>query len=210
MKSINSIQPEAKFSIEMIIDYMKAHFYYPYKSRGASILPVIAMYSVYECMISQMERYHDKVLEPLASHNSSDKSSGAAGDIVVKYLNGEPYEVIEVKFDISINTLMVMDAYEKIKPTKIQRYYILSTREANLEEKNKMKMLKYKIGIEHGCQVIINGVFSSLEYYLRLLDNTDNFINCYIKNLELHPELNYEHKIAWNTIMKNGLENSLL
>ncbi len=207
---INPIQSEAKLSIEMIIDYMKAHFYYPYKSRGASILPVIAIYSVYECMVSQMERYHDKILEPLASHNSSDKSSGAAGDIVVKYLNGEPYEVIEVKFDISINTLMVMDAYEKIKPTKIQRYYMLSTKEVNLEEKNKMKMLKYKIGIEHGCQVIINGVFSSLEYYLRLLDNTDNFIDCYIKNLELHPELNYEHKIAWNTIMKNGLENSLL
>lgn len=33
-----------------------------------------------------------------------------------------------------------------------------------------------KIKIEHGCQVIINGVFPTIKYYLRLLDNTDLFM----------------------------------
>lgn len=201
---INPIESESVLTIETIMQYLSAHFYHPYKSRGASILPVIALYSVYECIISQMERYSDKTLEPLGSHNSCDKSSGAAGDIVIKDTNGNLYEVVEVKFDIPITGLMVLDAYKKIKPTTIQRYYILSTSPMNEEEKQNARMLAYQIKSEHGCQMITNGVFSTLNYYLRLLDNTDDFINAYIKNLEADTELNYEHKIAWNTIMKEG------
>ena len=41
-----------------------------------------------------------------------------------------------------------------------------------------------------------------MKYYLRLLDDTDKFVANYIKNLSNDTEINYEHKIAWNTIMK--------
>lgn len=201
---INPIEAESSLSIDKIITYLKKHFYYSYKSRGASILPVVALYSIYECMVSQMGRYADKVLEPLGSHNSCDKSSGVAGDIVIRDKDGELYEVVEVKFDIPIDLIMVSDAYNKVKPTKIQRYYILSTSDINEEEKAKIRMLTYQIGLEHGCQMITDSVFSSLNYYLRLLDNTDDFLKAYIRNLEVDTELNYEHKISWNTIMKQN------
>ena len=59
--------------------------------------------------------------------------------------------------------------------------------------------------MEHGCQVIINGVFPTLKYYLRLLDNTDLFMERYIHNIQTHPEINAEHKIAWNAIMKEKI-----
>ena len=63
-----------------------------------------------------------------------------------------------------------------------------------------------KVYEEYGCQIIINGVFDSLKYYLRLLTDTDEFITYYTKNLQENTELNYEHKIAWNRIIKNKEE----
>lgn len=201
---ISPIKQESKLSIDEIMNLLVKHFYYPYKSRGASILPVVALYSVYECITKEATRYNDKVLEELGSHNSCDKSSGAAGDIVIRETSGELYEVVEVKFDIPIDGIMVMDAYNKIKPTKIQRYYILSTCPVKEEDREGIRLLTYQIRMEHGCQLITNGVLSTLNYYLRMLENTDQFIECYIRNLEKHSELNYEHKIAWNTIMRRG------
>ena len=96
---------------------------------------------------------------------------------------------------------MVMDAYKKIKDTNIQRYYILSTVHCDEEEKIKIDNIIEQIRIEHGCQIIVNGVFDTLKYYLRLINSTDNFINNYVKNLSQDTEINFEHKIAWNRII---------
>lgn len=210
-KSINIINPierEEILNIKDILEFLKMHFYYKYSSRGASILPVIAIYSIYECIMNELKRFENKKLDNLGSHNSSDKSSGEAGDIVVRSKkDNELYEVVEVKFDIAPTELMVLDAYKKIKNTKIQRYYILSTVHCNDNEQEKINILIEKIKKEHGCQVIVNGVFDSLKYYLRLINNTDDFINYYVKNLKDDTEINFEHKIAWNRIVNGTTEN---
>ncbi|WP_337898507.1 hypothetical protein, partial [Mesomycoplasma ovipneumoniae] len=129
-----------------------------------------------------------------------DRSSGNAGDIVVINNDGSLYEVVEVKFDIAPNYIMVDDAYKKFCNTTIQRYYILSTLAPKDDELEIIHDLVEKIKTEHGCQVIINGVFPTLKYYLRLLDNTDLFMERYIHNIQTHPEINAEHKIAWNDL----------
>lgn len=196
---VNPITPESQCTIDDIMEYLHQHFYYKYKSRGASILPVIALYSIYEILIDELSRFKDKKLDNLGSHHSCDRSSGNAGDIDILDSNNELYEVVEVKFDIPIDCLMVRDCYEKIKPTNIQRYYILST-EA-ITENDKINEYIDKIKKEHGCQIILNGVFPSIKYYLRLIKNTDTFMEKYLKNLNEHPEINYEHKISWNKIV---------
>ena len=206
---INPITREEKLNINDILEFLKQHFYYKYSSRGASILPVIAIYSIYECIIKELKRFENKKLDHLNSHNSSDRSSGEAGDIVVRNKdNNELYEVVEVKFDIAPTELMVLDAYKKIKNTKIQRYYILSTIHSEENEQEKINALIEKIREEHGCQVIVNGVFDSLKYYLRLISNTDDFINYYVKNLAEDTEINFEHKIAWNRIVNGTFYNT--
>lgn len=198
---VNPITPESKCTIDDIISYLNKHFYYNYKSRGASILPVIALYSIYEILIEELSRFDNKKLCELGSHNSSDRSSGNAGDIDIIDENNNLYEVVEVKFDIPIDYLMVYDCYEKIKTTNIQRYYILSTE--SIKDDFKIKKLIHKVSKEHGCQIIINGVFPTIKYYLRLIENTDLFMEKYLKNLNEHPEINYEHKISWNKIVSN-------
>ena len=99
---------------------------------------------------------------------------------------------------------MVDYAYDKIKyNNNVQRYYILSTARPDLEELNKINDKIDEIYKEYGCQVIVNGIFDSLKYYLRLLTNSDEFLTCYTKNLQANEELDYEHKISWNRIVEN-------
>ena len=200
---VNPIEKETKMTIEEIMNALKEHFYFKYKSRGASILPVIALYSIYECIIDELKRFDGMSLDQKESHNSSDRSSGETGDIVVRNANGEIYEVVEVKFEIAADSIMIEDAYKKIANKPVQRYYILSTKAPSEDELVRMNEIVCHIRDEHGCQVIVNGLIPTMKYYLRLLDDTDKFVANYIKNLSNDTEINYEHKIAWNTIMKS-------
>lgn len=205
VKVINPIEKESNIPIKDIIEMLHEHFYYKYSSRGASILPVIAFYSIYECMINHFDRFKNMKLDELGSHNSSDRSSKETGDIVVRNKNtGDIYEVVEVKFDIKPTHLMVDYAYDKIKyNNNVQRYYILSTAKPNSDEVKSINKKIDEIYSEYGCQVIVNGIFDSLKYYLRLLINSDEFLTNYSKNLQNNEELDYEHKISWNRIVEN-------
>lgn len=198
---VNPIKKETSLTIHEIMDALHDHFYFPYKSRGASILPVVAIYSVYQCITEELKRFEGKFLDKLASHNSCDRSSGETGDIVVRNnADFSIYEVIEVKFEIPINAIMIEDAYKKISGKPVQRYYLLSTIASSEDERVAIDEIICKIREEHGCQIIVNGVLPTLKYYLRLLDNTDVFIERYVKNLSDNTEINFEHKIAWNKV----------
>lgn len=200
---VNPIERETTKTIDEIMEMLNKHFYYKYKSRGASILPVIALYSIYECILSEIKRFDGMHLDELASHNSSDRSSGETGDIVVRDKNNDLFEVVEVKFEIPINSVMIEDAYKKIASKPVQRYYILSTKTPAEDEVVRMNEIICKIREDHGCQVIVNGLIPTMKYYLRLLNNTDKFITTYLKYLSDSTEINYEHKLAWNTIIKS-------
>ena len=199
---VNPIQKETSVTIDRIMKLLHSHFYYQYKSRGASILPVVALYSVYQCIVEELKRFEGKSLDKLASHHSCDRSSGETGDIVVRNMDSSIYEVVEVKFDIPITAVMVQDAYNKIKDKPVQRYYLLSTSEISDDERVSIDDCICSIRDEHGCQIIANGVFPTLKYYLRLLENSDLFLNRYIENLTNNTEINFEHKLAWNKLLE--------
>ncbi len=205
---VNPIESETRLTINEIMRALHSHFYFEYKSRGASILPVVALYSIYQCITEELKRFNGKRLDKLASHHSCDKSSGETGDIVVRNIDEEHsiYEVVEVKFDIPVTAIMVDDAYKKISDKPVQRYYLLSTVAPSEDERVAIDDIICRIREEHGCQIIVNGVFPTLKYYLRLLDNTDLFVDRYVKNLSDNTEINYEHKIAWNKVWKTVAE----
>ena len=202
---VNPIEAETSITINEIIGFLDKHFNFKYKSRGAAILPVVALYSIYQCIIEELKRFDGKYLDKLASHNSSDRSSGETGDIVVRNKSDNTiYEVVEVKFNIPIDEIMIEDAYKKISDKPVQRYYLLSTVAPSEDKRIAIDEIICKIREEHGCQIIVNGILPTLKYYLRLLENTDIFVERYVKNLSDNSEINYEHKIAWNTICNNN------
>lgn len=187
--------------ISTIIDYLKQHFEARYSARGASRLPTLAIYAVYQCMIRELKRFEGKQLMPLEEHTSSDKSSGRVGDIEIRDKEGKVFEAVEIKHGIPINTQLVRDAYEKFKSHPIQRYYLLSTAGEDSTDIENLKEEVSRILKIHGCQVIINGIYLSLKYYLRLLHNTCDFIDNYVENLKNDKTIKYEHKLKWNKIV---------
>ncbi|MFS2174263.1 DNA cytosine methyltransferase [Priestia megaterium] len=201
---INPIERESNIPIRTIMSYLISHFSYSYEhTSGASRLPVLALYSVYQCMMDELQRFEGKVLEPLGSHTSADYRSGAVGDIEIRdSQTGEVYEGVEVKHGIKINKIMVEDAYKKFKNKPIQRYYLLSSVGMEPNEKDEITELVEVIEEEHGCQVIPNGLINSLQYYLRLIQDTDKFIKYYVQNLEIDQTIKKEHKKYWNEMFQ--------
>ena len=205
-RNIDLVKPK-DFSIAKIIQVLDKHFNYKYvgQGQGASRLPVIAVYAAYECMADEISRYKDKNLLPLASHNSSDTKSKRIGDIDV--WNAEEtaaYEGVEIKFNIQITPDMIVTAYEKFKIHQTNRYYLLTTANMDSADWDAIEAEVNRIHDIHGCQVIVNGVYSSLKYYLRLLNDPSEFIDRYVELLKQDKDIKYSQKVAWNDVIQSS------
>lgn len=200
---IVKLKGKSKHSIQQIVGLIEEHFE---KSSivGTARLPVLAIYSVYECMMKELKRFRGKKLLPLSSHTSADCRSGDIGDIEVASKNGVPFEGVEVKYGKRITAEMIEDAFNKIKKHPVKRYYLLSTAQMDNGEKPKIAETIDQVARKHGCQIIVNGILNSLKYYLRLLENADHFIEKYGANLEKDLAIKAGQKRLWNEIIKRA------
>lgn len=196
-RSQNQIKIEkidsTEVEISKIITLLKEHFEEKYPTHGGSKLPVLAFYAIYTLMTKQLSRFKNMVLLPLGSHTASDRTSRSAGDIEVSY-QGKIFEAVEVKLDKPVNAQILNVAYEKINKFGVMRYYILSGAENSLSDQIEVENIVNRIKTEHGCQVIVNGLYQSLKYYLRLLSSPNEFLNLYIDFVENDTELQICHK----------------
>ena len=199
-KRIELATPQ-NLSIQNIITLLERHFYYKYKTFGASRLPVLALYAIYQCMMSEVKRYDGKQLLPLESHTSADAQSGRKGDIDVVNADASPFEAVEVKFDIPVSHQIVANAKQKIQTSTLERYYILSTKSILDDDAEKINADIQQIKNIHGCQLIINGVLPTIKYFLRWLDNPVNFVENYVKLLAADKTIKFEHKRSWNELV---------
>lgn len=192
-------------SIDRIVNLLKRHFSIGYGVAGASRLPVLAVYSAYEMLMS-IERFHEKTLAPLKSHTTSDIKSGGIGDIEVLNEKGEFFEAVEIKHNIQISPGIIKVAYEKFLQTPVRHYYLLTTAEPNVESIDSVVELVSEIHNQHGCEVIVNGILPTLKYYLRLISNPKSFLESYSKNLQLDFNRNTDikeiHLRYWENLLK--------
>lgn len=195
-------------TIQNTVNLLKYHFSYKYHVAGASRLPVLAFYSIYE-MFMKIERYEGKTLPPLKSHTTSDIKSGGIGDIEVLEKNGNFFEAVEIKHNIPISLAIVSNAYQKFVETPVRRYYLLTTAEPNVDDPRTVDQLVQQIRRQHGCEVIVNGILPSLKYYLRLLSNPKHFLDCYSRNLQLDfsqsTDIKEVHLRFWNELLDSLL-----
>ena len=199
-KQIDIATPQ-NLTISSIIGLLDKHFHAKYNSFGASRLPVLALYAIYEAVTKQSARYKDKQLLPLESHTSADARSGRHGDIDVVNADGSAFEAVEVKFNIEVSYNIVVTAKEKIQTSRLDRYYILSTLPIADGDKENIEEEVEQIRNTHGCQLIINGVLPTIKYYLRLLDTPKLFVENYAKLLSQDTSIKFEHKQMWNTLV---------
>lgn len=190
---IKKISSSDEVLISTIVSVLEKHFAEKYETHGGSKLPVLAFYSIYKSLITEVGRYKDCELAPLGSHTASDRTSKSAGDIqIIK--NGQIFEVVEIKLDKLVDMNITRIAYEKILRFNPERYYILSYKGIVETDKKEIEELIFEIKEKHGCQLIVNGLLHTLKYYLRLISNPKGFFNEYIELVETDTELKIIHK----------------
>ncbi len=197
-------QKKVELKINDIISYLQEHFYSKYTTKGASKLPVIAIYAIYKLIVQEIARYKNYTLKPLGSHTASDRTSKSAGDIEVYSIEPDNHllEVIEIKYEKLIDKHMVAIAKEKILRFSPRRYLILSSVNVKKEDENDINQIIDEILNNHQCQLIVNGIFPTLKYYLRLVNSLAEFINQYSSLIETDQEIDFEHKQKWAEIIQ--------
>lgn len=193
-----ALEKPQNLSIDQTILLLKSHFFYGYE-KNAPRLPQVAMYAIYQCLMPTMARYKDLTLTPLERMKAANRKSGSVGDIDVNK-DDQPFEAVEIKFQIAINREHVAEAIQKIKTASVQRYLILSTSGIADGEMDEIEQLQTNFRRSNGCEIIVNGILDSIKYYLRLIDSPATFINRYTSLIEADPDLSYEHRLAWNDI----------
>jgi DNA (cytosine-5)-methyltransferase 1 len=191
-------------NINAIVSMLTKHF----QIKKSSRLPVIAIYSIYALLFDKFDRYKDKKLIPLQAHTSSDKHS--FGDIEIYTKDGKPFEIVEIKHNIPIDKYLVFDVIKKIDKIDVDRYYILTTFHdsfKNPDEEKKILDIILNIKKEKGVDIIANGILTTLKYYLRFIDNYDDFLKCYTENLikdaKVSTDVKDFHMEEWNKIRWN-------
>lgn len=197
---ITPLENPENLTIEKIINALDEQFRINYGTHGGSKLPVIAFYSIYKSLIHELRRFSECELEDMGSHTASDRTSKSAGDIEISR-KGNIFEAIEIKLDKEIDCTIVRIAIEKIKRFNPERYYVLSYLGIKESDKAEIADLITEIKMEHGCQLIINGVIPTLKYYLRLIMSLDEFIENYNKAIEIDKEIKKVHKDKWNELI---------
>lgn len=200
IKIIRLSNPE-KFAIKTVINCLEYHVNFNYKTYGASKLPVLAFYAIYQQLIKEVERYKFCQLNKLGSHTASDKTSKTAGDIEILGANKKLVEAVEIKHGKPIDIQMIRIAKDKIIQFNPRRYCIFSS--ANIKESDSDLIEEEIKNIRdiHGCQIIVNGIVPTLNYYLRLITSVEKFLDNYSKLVEVDQELQSIHKIQWNEIL---------
>ena len=196
-------------NINSVLQMLEKHF--STDERGTSRLPVIAVYSIYQQLFKQVKRYKNKALRPLNVHTSSDKHG--YGDIEIWNKNDTPFEVVEIKHNIPIDRNFVFDIAKKSENTGIERYYILTTAKNNFtsqEEEEFINKFILKIKKDTDLEIIANGIFTSLKYYLRFIDDYKEFIKTYTQNLVEDSKNSTEIKETHITVWKRILEDHKL
>lgn len=185
-------------TIDRAINLLEAHFAGSFKSGGPR-LPQLAIYAVYECLIKESKRYEEHTLIPLERLKTANRKSGTVGDIDV--LHGKrTVEAVEIKFGMCVESRHVSDAIEKIKTADVRRYYILATDGIKVGDEGAIAEQIGEFYRSNGCEIIVNGIFETIRYYLRLIGSVDEFIARYVEHLATDEDVGYEHRTSWNHV----------
>lgn len=180
-------------TIAQVVARLRRHF--SFKEKGASRLPVLAVYAAYFRLAREMDRYRGCELLPLESHTAADQKTGLLGDVQVNR-DGLPMEAVEIKHGVRITPGIARDCYGKFRKTAVKTFYLLST-DSEIPKADAIAKIADRVRAEHGCQLIVNGVLETLAYYLRLMKDTSAFVDEYAGQVETDKSVNYALKMAW-------------
>lgn len=201
-QTIDFMTPRTK-NIDLIVNIFERHFFFQYGAKGASRLPVLALHALYSIILPETERLKDKQLKPLEAHVAADVRTGALGDIEVANPDGSSFEAVEVKHNQKIDEKVLVTAKDKIGKSTAKRYYILTTHKDNQPTPEQIDEIT-RIEELYDCVVIVNGVQSTLRYYLRLVSDPSAIFAPYVAMIASDAALSHDHRTAWNSVVSSA------
>ena len=194
-KNLHLARP-VNLSIAELVERLKLH--HEVRTVGAARLPVLAMHAILTVLARETDRYRNCTLLSLEAHTTADSRSRLIGDINILDSGGALFEGYEIKHNVRITKDLIRASIEKLQTTPVQVFYILTTYpHASYAEFQPEIDLVAK---SHGCQLIINGVDRTLQYYLRIIGDTRAFVDAYVTHLESDSAINYQLKESWNQL----------
>ena len=171
--------------------------------QGSSRLPVLAIHAIMSVLVGERGKYDGCSIANLESHTSADAKSGLIGDIHILDRDGNFVEAFEIKHDVRITEALIQDCFVKYRNTSVRRFYILTTHESGGSGSGFEDMVA-RLTTLHGCQLIVNGVEQTVKYFLRIIADTQRFIDAYVSHLESDRSVSYELKMKWNAAVGMG------
>ena len=200
-KEITLVSPKVN-KIDLIVYYFKEHFFFKYKTKGQARLPYSGIFNLFD-LINELNRFQGMTLKDLEEHSAADSQTKSVGDIEIKTEKDEIFEAVEIKHNIPSGSLLVSDLFKKVAPYRVSRFYWLTTHKnclPNSTQQAELEQFEKKVG----CQVIVNGIIPTINYYLRLLSEPSSVFPIYTKLLAIDRALSHEHRVAWNEIVQRA------
>ena len=204
---ITPISNPDSITIEQISKAFEFYFNENYHISGGSKLPVISFHTIYQILLKEMKRFDSCILGELGSHTSSDKTSKSSGDIEI-FKDNQVIESLEIKLGIEVDKHLINRVINKIIIHNPKRYYVLSTLGIKEDDYSEIITKIHNLKNEHGCQLIINGLIPTLKYYLRLINNLEEFIKLFTQKIIADKELKIIHKEKWKEIHEKEFSSS--
>ena len=195
--------------IDQVTDLVEGHF--RSDPDGLSLLPLIAVYSLYQCLTMEIARYKDTRLIPEYNINGLQRRS--IESIRVNRNNGDLIEVLVVRHHKAITSRVIEDTFYRFRDAQMCRYCFLTTVEPLVtpREREKIRDLVQRIETQQTCEVIIDGVLPTIRYYLRTLSDPSLFWHQYWDNQKSVPlattDPNKIHLKIWQSLLKQIATN---
>jgi|GEM_PF-5301685 DNA (cytosine-5)-methyltransferase 1 len=173
---------------------------------GVSLLPTLATYSLYQCLVKETARLKNKQLS-LGFITFESPQDSIEGLVVIED-NGKPFEVIVVRNRRSITAEVINSTFRRFGNAQTGRFCFLTTAKpyVRLSEQQKIRELLHRVETEQSCEVIIDGVLHTIKCYLRILHDPSSFWQKYSDNQKLvslaKTDPGRKHLKRWQSLLK--------
>ncbi len=144
---------------------------------------VLLVYSLYSLLMDSA-RYADKFLLPLHDPEGLEHGFMGVGDIAISDENSNLFECIQIIPGVSLTPALVKEAFARVLPHDPRRFCLLTTAEPYSENTQAIRRVTDSIYHAQGCEMVVDGLLPALEYSLRLVTDSADFLAAYSQSLQ--------------------------
>lgn len=177
--SVESLKENLKKDPDFVPSYSLQNFLNDFFSlEKSSRLPVLCVYSIYQCIYNEYNLYSEYTLLEIGDHEAADSRTGACGDIEISYKDSESiFEAVEVKHAIKYDLSWILRLREKISKNKPKKYLALTTHKDIIAFDSQSEEIYTNILDEFECDFVFENVVTFILSHYRALLNKKLFFS---------------------------------